>query len=71
MHVSMDTYNICWGGEIAQFGRARGVILGAGVRILVTAIIVSCAAIRFPAVENLQHRQRPVPLTPCLYGVGG
>ena len=51
---------ICW--EIAQL-----VTLRTGVRILVTAIIFSCAAIYFPAVPH----QRPVPLTPCLYGVGG
>ena len=36
----------------------------------VTAITFSFAAIHFPIVYNIQHQQRPVPLIPCLYGVG-
>ena len=39
--------------------------------VLVMAITFSCAAIHFPAVYNLQHHQRSVPLKPFLYGVGG
>ena len=34
------------------------------------AITFSCAAIQFPTVYNLQCHQRPVPLIPCLFGVG-
>ena len=30
-----------------------------------------CAAIHFPTVYNLQRHQRPVPLIPCIHGVGG
>ena len=37
----------------------------------VTAITFSCPAIHFPAVYNLQHNQRPVPLIQFLYGVRG
>ena len=37
----------------------------------VTAITFTCAANHFPAVYNLQHHQKPDPLIPCLYGVGG
>ena len=36
-----------------------------------TAITFICAAIHFPAVYNLWRHQRPVPLIPCLYDVGG
>ena len=35
----------------------------------VTAITFNGAAIHFHAVYNLQHHQRPVPLTPCLHGI--
>ena len=37
----------------------------------VTAITFSCAAIHFSTVYNLHCHQRPVPLIPCLHGVGG
>ena len=37
----------------------------------VMAITFSCAAIHFSSVYNLQRHQRPLPLIPCLYGVGG
>ena len=58
------------GGEIAQLVRTRGRWpWGTRVRILVIAITVNYAAIYFPAVYNLQHLQRSVPLIPCLYGV--
>ena len=36
----------------------------------VTAITFNCAAIHFTAVHNVQHHQTPVPLIPCLHGVG-
>ena len=45
--------------------------LRTGVRILVMAITFSSAAIYVLAVYNLQRRQRPVALIPCLDGVGG
>ena len=37
----------------------------------VTALTVTCAAIHYPAVYNLQHHQRPVPLIRFLCGVRG
>ena len=37
----------------------------------VTAITFTSAAVNFPAVDKLQCHQRPIPLIPCLYGVGG
>ena len=47
------------------------VTLGTVVRIQVTALTFSCAAIHFQAVYNLQRYQRPIPLIPSLYSVGG
>ena len=44
---------------------------GTWARILITTVTFSCVAIHFPTVYNLQHHQRSVPLTSCLYGVGG
>ena len=37
----------------------------------VTAITFIYAEIHFTDAYNLQHHQRPVPLVPSLYGVGG
>ena len=56
-----------WVRSLAQLVRALGTV----VRIPIMAITFSCAAIHIPAVYNLQRHQRPVPLVPCLYGVGG
>ena len=65
--INVACVSVVRGWEIAQLVR----VLGIGERIPVTAITFSCAAFHFPAVYNLQHHQRPVPLTPGLYGVGG
>ena len=37
----------------------------------ITATTFSCVPIHFPTVHNLQRHKRQIPLTPCLYGVGG
>ena len=58
------------GGEIAQLVKALGYPGDNGANH-VAAITLSCAAIHFSAVYNLQHHQRPVPLIPCLFGAGG
>ena len=50
--------------------RAQGkVTLGTGVQIPVADVAFNYAAIHFPVLYNLP--QRPVPLIPCLDGVGG
>ena len=36
-----------------------------------TPITLSCDTIHFPAVYNMQSHQKPVPIIPCLNGVGG
>ena len=59
-----------WGDSSVGYG-AGEVTMGKRVRISVTAITVSCAAIYFPAVYNLQRYQRPVSLILCLCAVGG
>ena len=52
--------------------RVGYVTMGTGVQIPVMAITFSSAAIHIPAVyNNLECHQRPVRLTPCLYGVAG
>ena len=55
------------GGEMAQMVKVLGWWPWRRGTNLVT---FSCAAIHLLAVYNLQHHQRPVPLIPCLYGVG-
>ena len=71
-HIELDiilgipTHSTSGDVELAQLVRARGVPLGTGVRILVTAITFCCAVIHFPIVYNLQRHQTPVPLIPCL-----
>ena len=57
------------GRKLSWLERGVGVLWGTGVRIPVTAIIFSCAAIHFLDAYDLQHHQRAVPLMPSPYGV--
>ena len=67
MHAAIaSTKDEC--GEIAQLVKAwEGGDPGDRDMNPITTITFRCAAIHFPAMSNLQHHQRPVPL----YGVGG
>ena len=69
---SCQIFSAARGGELAQLVRGWGyVTMGTWVRIQITAVTFSFAAIHFLTVYNLQLHQRPVPLIPSLYGVGG